>query len=185
MTDEQTDDAGADNEAAQDTPDAEETIEVPTRYGVPVTDSHGQVVLHPGRDALVDTVTAIRDDGFTMLIDLTAVDYSVSPARRLPAGVAPERFELVVSFLSHGTRERLRLRVQVPEDEPVVASLFDLYPGSEALERETYDMFGIVFDGHPDLTRILMPEDWTGHPLRKDYGVGAIPVQFKGAPGPR
>lgn len=181
MTDEQTEDVGADDEAA----DEVETIEVPTRYDVPVTESHGQTVLHPGRDALVETVTAIRDDGFNVLIDLTAVDYSASPGRALPHGIEPERFELVVNLLSHTKRERIRLRVQVPEDEPVVASLFDLYPGSEALERETYDMFGITFDGNPDLTRILMPEDWTGHPLRKDYGVGAIPVQFKGAPGPR
>ena len=71
--------------------------------------------------------------------------------------------------------------VQVPEAAPVVASLFDLYPGTEAMERECFDMFGIEFADHPDLTRILMPEDWDGHPLRKDYEVGRIPVQFKGA----
>ena len=71
---------------------------------------------------------------------------------------------------------------QVPEDDASVPSLFDLHPGTEALEREVFDMFGISFDGHPDLTRILMPEDWIGHPLRKDYSSGRIPVQFKGAP---
>ena len=182
MTDEQTEE-GVD--AADEAAEAEETIEVPTRYDVPVTESRGQAVVHPDREAFIDTVTAIRDDGFNVLIDVTAVDYSVSPGRELPHGVAAERFELVVNLLSHAKRERIRLRVQVPEDDPVVPSLFDIYPGSEALERETYDMFGISFDGNPDLTRILMPEDWTGHPLRKDYGVGAIPVQFKGAPGPR
>ena len=182
MTDEQTEE-GVD--AADEAAEAEETIEVPMRYDVPVTESRGQAVVHPDREAFIDTVTAIRDDGFNVLIDVTAVDYSVSPGRELPHGVAAERFELVVNLLSHAKRERIRLRVQVPEDDPVVPSLFDIYPGSEALERETYDMFGITFDGHPDMTRILMPEDWTGHPLRKDYGVGSIPVQFKGAPGPR
>jgi NADH-quinone oxidoreductase subunit C len=71
--------------------------------------------------------------------------------------------------------------VQVPESDPLLASLFDLWPGTEAMEREVFDMFGISFDGHPDLTRILMPEDWDGHPLRKDYSIGRIPVQFKGS----
>ena len=67
----------------------------------------------------------------------------------------------------------------MPEEDPVVPSLFDLYPGTEAMEREVYDLYGVAFGGHPDPTRILMPEDWEGHPLRKDVAVGAIPVQFK------
>lgn len=177
----------ADNEEHED--GAAETAapeaDVEARYGVPVTHSRGQVVLHPSRDELLDTAAAIRDDGFVMCIDVTAVDYLEAPARELPASIQGERFELVVGFLSHTRRERLRLRVQVPGSEPVVPSLFDLYPGTEALERETYDMFGIIFDGHPDLTRILMPETWEGHPLRKDFAVGSIPVQFKDAPAPR
>jgi NADH-quinone oxidoreductase subunit C len=81
--------------------------------------------------------------------------------------------------MSHEKRERLRLRTQVPADDAVVPSLFDVHPGTEAMEREVFDLFGIAFDGHPDLTRILMPEDWVGHPLRKDEAIGRIPVQFK------
>jgi NADH-quinone oxidoreductase subunit C len=73
----------------------------------------------------------------------------------------------------------------VPADDAVLPTLFDLYPGTEAMEREAYDLMGVVFEGHPDMTRILLPEDWEGHPLRKDYGVGRVPVQFKDAPGPR
>jgi NADH-quinone oxidoreductase subunit C len=73
----------------------------------------------------------------------------------------------------------------VPEADPVVATMFDLWPGTEAMEREVFDLMGIRFDRHPDLTRILMPEDWEGHPLRKDYAVGRIPVQFKESPSGR
>ena len=102
--------------------------------------------------------------------------------RDRPEGIAAERFEVVVNLLSIAARQRLRLRVQVGGDEPTIPSLFDMYPGTEAMEREVYDMFGIVFTDHPDLTRILMPEDWDGFPLRKDYEIGRIPVQFKGAP---
>jgi NADH-quinone oxidoreductase subunit C len=90
-----------------------------------------------------------------------------------------------VGLLSHAGRERLRLRVQVPGDDPTCPSLFDVHPGTEALEREVYDMYGIEFTEHPDLTRILMPEDWEGFPLRKDSPVGAIPVQFKGVQNAR
>jgi len=125
---------------------------------------------------------AARADGFDQLIDLTAVDYlTYGEDRGLPEGVAAERVEVVASLLSHERRERLRMRLQVPADDPTVPTLFDLWPGSENLEREVYDMFGIVFEGHPDLSRILMPEDWSGHPLRKDYDAGQIPVQFKAA----
>jgi len=177
-----TDDVEEEPEGMQDSEASEQS---PERYGVAVTDSHGQVVMHPSRDQLIDTATAIRDDGFVMCTDVTAVDYLDHPGRQLPAAVSAERFELVVGFLSHSTHERLRLRVQVPDEDAIVPSLFDLYPGTEAQEREVYDLFGITFSGHPDMTRILMPEDWEGHPLRKDFAVGRIPVQFKEAPGPR
>jgi NADH-quinone oxidoreductase subunit C len=131
------------------------------------------------------TVAELKASGFEMCVDLCAVDYLSHPGRRVPDGVAPERFEVVVNLLSLSEKRRVRVRVQVPESDPSVPTLFNLYPGTEAMEREAYDMLGIYFQGHPDLTRILMPEDWEGHPLRKDYGVGRVPVQFKDAPGPR
>ena len=153
-----------------------------TVHGVVVTSSGGQRVLHPSREQLVDLVRTLRDDdGFLMCLDVTAVDYVAYEApRELPEGIEPERFEVVVILMSHAARERVRLRVQVPEDDATVPSLFDVHPGTEAPEREVFDLFGIAFDGHPDLTRILMPEDWVGHPLRKDEAIGRIPVQFKG-----
>ena len=152
----------------------------PSAYGVPLSDSRGQRVLHPTREQYVKTVKALLDDTFVMCADLTAVDYLTFAGRSLPAGIAPERFEVVVNLLSVERRERIRVRVQVPAEDATLPTLFDLYPGTEAMEREVYDMFGIEFTDHPDLTRILMPEDWEGHPLRKDYDVGRIPVQFSG-----
>jgi NADH-quinone oxidoreductase subunit C len=142
-------------------------------------------VRHVAREAWADTVRTLRDEGFVLLFDLTAVDYLANPHRVLPDDVTPERFEVVCGLLNLNDRARVRLRTQVPDADPTIASLFPVHPGAEALEREVYDMFGIVFDGHPDLTRILMPEDWEGHPLRKDYAIGRIPVQFKAAPRTR
>jgi NADH-quinone oxidoreductase subunit C len=153
----------------------------PELHGCLLADSRGQAVLHVPRERYADVVRKLVDDGYTMCVDLTAVDYLEFPTRALPEGVVGERFEVVVNLLDIANPRRLRLRVQVPATDPVLASLFDVHPGTEAMEREVFDMFGIAFDGHPDLTRILMPEDWVGHPLRKDYDTGRIPVQFKGA----
>ena len=170
----------ADN-ASEEAP-VEVLAAAPRRYGAISGDSRGQLVLHCTADQWLDVATAARDDGFDQLIDLTAVDYSAyEGVRDLPDEIAPERFEVVAGLLSLGQRERVRLRAQVPESNAEVPTLFDLWPGSEALERETYDMFGVVFTDHPDLSRILMPEDWVGYPLRKDFEVGTIPVQFKAA----
>jgi NADH-quinone oxidoreductase subunit C len=145
-----------------------------------------QTIRHVAREDLVKVVSDLRDEGFHMCVDLTAVDYLAYKAPRdLPDDVAAQRFEVVVGLLSMTKRERIRLRVQIPADDPTCPSLFDVHPGTEALEREVFDMFGISFEGHPDLTRILMPEDWEGYPLRKDYPVGAIPVQFKGVANAR
>ena len=140
----------------------------------------GQLVVHPTREQYLDLLRHLLDDGYVQCLDVFGVDYLLHPGRTLPAGITPERFEVVLLLINHRERTRLRVRVQVPESDPTLPSLFSLWPGTEACERETYDLFGIAFTDHPDLTRILMPEDWVGHPLRKDEAVGRIPVQFKG-----
>lgn len=132
-----------------------------------------------GRDELLKFLEEKHGQGFETCSDLTAVDYLDAEHPGVPDGVSVERFEVVISLLSVTRRERCRIRVQVPESDPRVPSAFSVYPGADAMEREVYDLFGIIFDGHPDLTRILMPEGWEGHPLRKDYSIGRIPVQFK------
>ncbi|MDE0168249.1 MAG: NADH-quinone oxidoreductase subunit C [bacterium] len=132
--------------------------------------SGGDDVIRVPPSCLADLAAAARSSGFEMCTDITAVDYR---------GIRRTRFELVVNLLSLAHNRRLRILVAVPEDDPVVPSLVPVYPGANFLEREVYDMFGISFTGHPDMTRILMPDDWEGHPLRRDFGVGAVPVQFK------
>jgi NADH-quinone oxidoreductase subunit C len=151
----------------------------------PSPGTHAEELAFPTRESYHELATSYKADGFEQLSDLTAVDYLAHAGRSLPPGVVPERFEVVANLLSLSLRRRVRVRVQVPEEDPVVDTLWDLYPGAEAMEREVFDLLGVRFKGHPDLTRILMPEDWEGHPLRKDYGVGRVPVQFKEAPGPR
>jgi NADH-quinone oxidoreductase subunit C len=145
--------------------------------------SRGQVVAYPTVEQYVDFVRTLRDDdAFWLCLDVTAVDYlGYEPDRGLPAGIEPERFEIVVLLINAHDRSRVRIRLQAAGDPPSVPALFDVHPGTEASEREVFDMFGIHFENHPDLTRILMPEDWVGHPLRKDYAIGKIPVQFKAA----
>ncbi|MFZ9422649.1 MAG: NADH-quinone oxidoreductase subunit C [Ilumatobacteraceae bacterium] len=145
-----------------------------------MTDSRGQSVTFVTSFDYISVIQQLYAEGFTMCVDLTAVDYLLHPSRTVPSDVTAQRFEVVVNLLSISKHERMRVRLQVAEGDSV-PSLFDIHPSTEAMEREVFDMFGISFDGHPDLTRILMPEDWDGHPLRKDYSQGRIPVQFKGA----
>lgn len=140
-------------------------------------------VMHLARADYLTAVSELKERGYVMCADLTAVDYLNHPGRQLPQEFSAERFEVVVGLLSLEARSRVRIRVQVPEDDPTIDSLFHLYPGTEAMEREVYDLFGINFNGHPDMSRILLPQDWEGHPLRKDYAVGAVPVQFKAVNG--
>jgi NADH-quinone oxidoreductase subunit C len=150
-------------------------------HGCVAAESCGQLVVHPTREQYVELVRRLADDGYVMCVDITAVDYLLFMQRSVPDEITPERFEVVVNLLDLANRRRLRLRVQVPDSDPTLPTLFDLHPGTEAMEREVFDMFGIVFTDHPDPSRILMPEDWDGHPLRKDYEIGEIPVQFKAA----
>ena len=132
------------------------------------TVAHGELTLDVGADQIVPVVTFLRDDPrcrFTTLIDIGGADY---PER-------PKRFDVVYHLLSVSKRLRLRLKVRVAADG-TVPTVQAVYPGAGWLEREVWDMFGIVFDGHNDLRRLLMPEDWEGHPQRKDY-----PVQIQKA----
>lgn len=132
--------------------------------------SHGQDVARVPREEWFPFASALRDAGFEVCVDVTAVDWLRQ---------RPDRFEVVANLLSMEHKLRVRLTTTAPRQEPKVASLVPLWPGANFAEREVYDMFGIEFEGHPDLTRILMPDDWEGHPLRKDFGVGGVPVQFK------
>ncbi len=150
--------------------------------GTVFRDSHGQAVVYVDAGVWHEVAEFLRDEQqFTQCIDLTVVDHLLDETRLAVDGVAPERFEVVANFLSHPRNRRFRVIAQLPAAGPTVASLVDVYPGVDFAEREVFDLFGVVFEGHPGLTRILMPDDWQGHPLRKDYAIGKIPVQFKGA----
>ena len=132
--------------------------------------SHGQDVVTLPREELRLFGTAAREAGFEVLADVTAVDW---------LDRHDLRFDVVVNLLSMQHLLRLRVIVGAPGDDPSVPSLVPVWPGANFPEREVYDLFGIEFADHPDLTRILMPDDWEGYPLRKDFEVGAVPVQFK------
>jgi NADH:ubiquinone oxidoreductase subunit C len=149
-------------------------------------ESHGQPVVYVDRDDWHAAAAFLRDEEqFTQCVDVTAVDHLVDEVRALPDRVDGERFEVVANFLSHRRNRRVRVICELAEREPEVSSLADLYPGVAFAEREVFDLFGITFTGHPDLTRILMPDDWVGYPLRKDDAPARVPVKFKDDPGPR
>ncbi|MBJ82554.1 MAG: NADH-quinone oxidoreductase subunit C [Acidimicrobiaceae bacterium] len=161
--------------------DTTETVE--KLYDVAVTNSKGQTVLHPSRDSYHDLIQLLVEEGYEVCVDLCGADYLGNATRMLPMTIEPERFELVVNLLDVHAPRRLRIRVQVPESDLVVRTISDVHPGAEAMERETNDMFGVCFEGHPDPTPILLPDGWKGHPLRKDFAMGNIPVQFKAVEG--
>ncbi len=127
------------------------------------------------REKLLELVKVLRDDPglrFEGCMNVSGVHY--------PNQVGAE-LHVVYQLLSYTHNRRIRLEVTCPVDDPHIPSVVPVYPSMNYFERETWDMFGVIFDGHPGLTRILMPDDWVGHPQRKDYPLGGIPVQYKGA----
>lgn len=139
--------------------------------GVVVEDSLGQTVIKVPRESLVAAASAARDSGFDFFVDLCAVDHLTRDPR----------FDVVVNLLSLDPPERVRLIAGVPGGDATIPSITGVFAGADFYEREAFDLFGIEFAGHPDLTRILLPDEWVGHPLRKDSPVGSVPVQFKEA----
>jgi NADH-quinone oxidoreductase subunit C len=127
-----------------------------------------------GRENVREVMRSLQSEGHESYVFMTCADHLATPVRPEP----PERFELVYQLRHMNDREELRVRVFVPEADPRAPSVADIFAPANWDERETYDLFGITFDGHPDLTRILMPDDWVGHPLRRDYPVGGEVVDF-------
>jgi NADH-quinone oxidoreductase subunit C len=149
--------------------------------GLPATSAIEKVVVyrdeityHVRREHLVEFVTALRDEPglrFELCLGVNGVHYPHEAGRELHA---------VYPFLSVTHNRRIRVEVSVPDGDARIPSIVAVYPANDWHERETWDFFGIVFDGHPALTRIMMPDDWPGHPQRKDYPLGGIPVEYKG-----
>ncbi len=135
----------------------------------------GELTLHVAREHLLDVVRHLRDDQdlrFEMCLGVSGVHYPADAGRELHA---------VYPLLSMTHNRQLRLEVSVSDEDPHLPSVTSVYPMNNWHERETWDFFGIVFDGHPALARIEMPDDWVGHPQRKDYSLGGIPIEYKGA----
>jgi len=135
----------------------------------------GEITFHVAREHLTELVQHLRDDAylrFEFCSGVSGVHYPADTGGELHA---------VYHLQSMTHNRRIRLEVSVPDADPHVPSVVAMYPTADWHERETDDMFGIIFDGHPALTRILMPDDWPGHPQRKDYPLGGIPVEYKGA----
>jgi NADH-quinone oxidoreductase subunit C len=134
-----------------------------------------EVTFHVAREHLVGVMQGLRDDAalrFEMCMGVSGAHYPHETGRELHA---------VYPLVSVTHNRRVRVEVTCPDGDPHIPSVVSVYPGNDWHERETFDFFGIVFDGHPGLTRIEMPDDWPGHPQRKDYPLGGIPVEYKGA----
>jgi NADH-quinone oxidoreductase subunit C len=143
-----------------------------------VVADRGELTFHVRREHLVSVAQRLRDDptlAFELCTGVSGVHYPLDNGRELHA---------VYHLLSITHNRRLRLEVSAPDADPHIPSVVSVYPANDWHERETWDFFGIVFDGHPALTRIEMPDDWKGHPQRKDYPLGGIPVEYRGATVP-
>lgn len=136
----------------------------------------GEITFHIPRERLLEAAQKLRDElRFEFCAGVSGVHYPDDTGRELHA---------VYSLLSMTHNRRIRVEVSVPDADPHLPSLVSVYPTLDWHERETWDFFGMVFDGHPALTRIQMPDDWPGHPQRKDYPLGGIPVEYKGGTVP-
>jgi NADH-quinone oxidoreductase subunit C len=135
----------------------------------------GELTLHVRREKLSELAQQLRDDQslrFELLSSLSGVHYPMDIAREL---------HVVYELTSMTHNRRIRLEGAAPDADPHIPSVVAVWPTADFQERETWDLFGVIFDGHPALTRIMMPDDWPGHPQRKDYPLGGIPVEYKGA----
>ena len=138
----------------------------------------GEMTMFVRREHLLAVAEILRNDPdlrFEMCLGVSGVHYPTDAGREL---------HVIVNLLSFTHNRRVRLEVTCPDADPHVPSLVPLWPSADWHEREAWDFFGIVFDGHPGLTRIMMPDDWAGHPQRKDYPLGGIEAEFKGATTP-
>ncbi|KAB8190511.1 NADH-quinone oxidoreductase subunit C [Nonomuraea phyllanthi] len=135
----------------------------------------GELTLHVKRERLVEVCQKLRDDPalrFELSLGVTGVHYP---------HLAGEELHAVIHLCSMTHNRRVRVEASAPDADPHIPSTVGVYPGHDWHEREAYDFFGIIFDGHPALTRIMMPDDWEGFPQRKDYPLGGIPVEYRGA----
>jgi NADH-quinone oxidoreductase subunit C len=138
----------------------------------------GELTLHVRREHLSGVAQQLRDDAdlrFELLSSLSGVHYPMDAGREL---------HVVYELTSMTHNRHVRLEVTAPTADPHMPSVTRVWPTADFQEREVWDLFGVVFDGHPALTRIMMPDDWPGHPQRKDYPLGGVPVEYKGASVP-
>nr|WP_245725818.1 NADH-quinone oxidoreductase subunit C [Propionibacterium cyclohexanicum] len=157
---------------------ADKMAELVPGFATRVSVHRGEITFFVAREKLLALARVLRDDAalrFEVCVSVSGVHYPEQVHQELHA---------VYELLSITHNRRIRLEVELDDADPHVDSVVPVYPMANFHERETWDMFGIVFDGHPGLTRILMPDDWVGHPQRKDYPLGGIPVEFKGAAVP-